>query len=83
MSGDHLHRRNLLKALAAVGGLAVSGCDRLASGPRFRSVLDAANSLTYKVQRLLIGADRLAPEYREADISPAFRASCSTVSSKP
>lgn len=78
MSGDRLHRRGLLKALAAVGGLAVSGCDRVASEPRFRSVLDAANSLTYKVQRLLIGADRLAPKYSEADISPAFRANGST-----
>jgi DMSO/TMAO reductase YedYZ molybdopterin-dependent catalytic subunit len=78
MSGDHLHRRNLLRALAAIGGLAVSGCGRLASEPRFRSVLDAANSLTYKVQRLLIGADRLAREYSEADISPAFRPNGST-----
>jgi len=55
---------------------AVSRC--VASEPRFRSVLDAANSLTYKVQRLLIGANRLAPEYNEADISPAFRANGST-----
>jgi DMSO/TMAO reductase YedYZ molybdopterin-dependent catalytic subunit len=78
MPGNHLHRRDLLKALAAIGGLALSGCDRLANEPRFRSVLDAANSLTYKVQRLLIGADRLAPEYGEADISPAFRANGST-----
>jgi DMSO/TMAO reductase YedYZ molybdopterin-dependent catalytic subunit len=78
MPGNRLHRRDLLKALAAIGGLALSGCDRLASEPRFRSVLDAANSLTYKVQRLLIGADRLAPEYGEADISPAFRANGST-----
>jgi len=30
------------------------------------------------VQRLLIGAHRLAPEYSEADISPAFRANGST-----
>jgi DMSO/TMAO reductase YedYZ molybdopterin-dependent catalytic subunit len=72
MSSDRLHRRNLLKALAAIGGLAVAGCDRLGSGPPFRSVLDVANSLTYKMQRLLIGADRLAPEYDEADISPVF-----------
>jgi DMSO/TMAO reductase YedYZ molybdopterin-dependent catalytic subunit len=78
MSSDHPHRRDLLRILAAIGGLTVSGCDRLASEPRFRSVLDAANSLTYKVQRLLIGADRLAPEYSEADISPAFRANGST-----
>jgi DMSO/TMAO reductase YedYZ molybdopterin-dependent catalytic subunit len=73
MLGDHLHRRGLLRTLAGVSGLALSGCDRLSSEPRFRSVLDAANSLTYKVQRLLIGAHRLAREYSEADISPAFR----------
>jgi hypothetical protein len=73
MSSNHPHRRHLLGALAAIGGLVLSGCDRLASEPRLRSVLDAANSLTYKVQRLLIGVHRLAPEYSEADISPAFR----------
>jgi DMSO/TMAO reductase YedYZ molybdopterin-dependent catalytic subunit len=78
MSGKRLHRRGVLKALAAVGGLALSGCDRVASEPRFRSVLDSANSLTYRVQRLLIGAHRLAPEYSEADISPAFRGNGST-----
>jgi hypothetical protein len=58
-----------LGALAAISGPALSGYDRLASEPRFRSVLDAANSLTYRIQRLLIGAKRLAPEYSEADIS--------------
>src|ERR1700740_1661877 len=78
MSSDRLHRRDLLKALAAIGGLAVSGCDPPTSQPRLRSFLDSANVLTYKVQRLLIGADRLAPEYSEADISPAFRANGST-----
>jgi DMSO/TMAO reductase YedYZ molybdopterin-dependent catalytic subunit len=78
MSVNRLHRRGVLKALAAVGGLVVSGCDRVATEPRFRSVLDSANSLTYRVQRLLIGAHRLAPEYSEADISPAFRGNGST-----
>jgi DMSO/TMAO reductase YedYZ molybdopterin-dependent catalytic subunit len=78
MFRDHLHRRDLLKAVAAIGSLALSGCDRLASEPRFRSVLDVASSLTYRTQRLFIGADRLAREYSEADISPAFRANGST-----
>ena len=78
MSSDRLHRRGLLKAAGAIGGLALSGCDRVASEPRVRSVLDAATSLTYRVQRLLIGADRLAREYSEADVSPAFRANGST-----
>jgi DMSO/TMAO reductase YedYZ molybdopterin-dependent catalytic subunit len=79
MSSDRLHRRDLLmKAVAAIGGLALSGCDRLASEPHLRSVLDVASSLTYKVHRLLIGADRLAREYSEADVSSAFRANGST-----
>jgi DMSO/TMAO reductase YedYZ molybdopterin-dependent catalytic subunit len=73
MSPEHPRRRDLLRAFAAIGGLALSGCDRVAGAPRFRSALNAASSLTYKVQRLLIGARRLAPEYSEADISPAFR----------
>jgi DMSO/TMAO reductase YedYZ molybdopterin-dependent catalytic subunit len=78
MSSDRLHRRGLLKAAIAIGGFALSGCDRVASEPRVRSVLDAATSLTYRVQRLLIGADRLAREYSEADVSSAFRANGST-----
>ncbi|GGF27814.1 molybdopterin oxidoreductase [Aliidongia dinghuensis] len=78
MRGNRLYRRDLLKALAALGGLAVSGCDRLSIERHTRSVLDAANGLTYRAQRLLIGADRLAPEYGEADISPVFRANGST-----
>ena len=55
MFGDRLHRRGLMKAFAALGGLAATGCDRLSNEPRFRSMLDAANSLTYRAQRLLIG----------------------------
>ena len=79
MSADRRHyRRALLKALAGLGGLALSGCDRLSSATRSRSVLDAAEGLTYRAQRFLVGADRLAREYSEADISPAFRANGST-----
>ena len=35
---DLLHRRDLLKALAAIGGLAVSVCDRVACDMRFASL---------------------------------------------
>lgn len=73
MSLEHPRRRDLLWAFAATSGLALSGCDRVAVAPRIRSVLNAASGFTYKIQRLLIGAHRLAPEYSEADISPAFR----------
>ena len=81
MSIEHLRfpdRRRLLAAFASLCGLALSGCDRLSSTPRFMSLIDAANGLTYRVQRLLLGANRLAPEYSEAEISPMFRPNGST-----
>jgi len=74
----HPDRRRLLAALASLGGLALSGCDRLSEQPRFSSFLGAANRLTYRVQRLLIGANRLAPEFSEADITTAFKPNGST-----
>ena len=78
MSDKRFQRRHLLKAAAAIGALTLAGCDRLVAEPRVASVLAFANSLTYRIQRLLIGANRLAPEYGEADISPAFRPNGST-----
>jgi DMSO/TMAO reductase YedYZ molybdopterin-dependent catalytic subunit len=78
MSIERPHRRFLLAAMATIGGLALSGCDRLSIQPRFRSVLGKANGLTYRVQRFLLGANRLAPEYSEAEISPGFRPNGST-----
>jgi DMSO/TMAO reductase YedYZ molybdopterin-dependent catalytic subunit len=73
-----LDRRRLFAALASLGGLALSGCDRLSEAPHFRSFLGAANGLTYRVQRFLLGANRLAREYSEAEISPDFKANGST-----
>jgi len=78
MSVERPHRRFLLTAMAGLGGLMLAGCDRLSNEPRFRSILGKANGLTYRVQRFLLGANRLAPEYSEAEISPAFRANGST-----
>jgi DMSO/TMAO reductase YedYZ molybdopterin-dependent catalytic subunit len=78
MSANRLHRRGLLKASAALGGLMLSGCGSVTSESHIRSVLDIATSVTYRVQRFLIGADRLAREYTEADISPAFKPNGST-----
>jgi DMSO/TMAO reductase YedYZ molybdopterin-dependent catalytic subunit len=71
-------RRRLLGAFASLGGLALSGCDRLSNTPHVRSFLIGANELTYRVQRFIIGANRLAPEYSEAEISPEFKANGST-----
>src|ERR1700761_9542937 len=66
-------RRGLIAAGAtAIGGLVLSGCDRLTNAPEFRSLLDSAEGLTYRAQRLLLG-QRLAPEFQPRDISPTFR----------
>jgi DMSO/TMAO reductase YedYZ molybdopterin-dependent catalytic subunit len=76
--GKAPHRRGFLAAALSLGGLTLSGCDRVSNEPHARSLLGAANALTYRVQRFLLGAHRLAPEYGEADISPVFRANGST-----
>ena len=39
-----------------------------------QQAFQGAEDLSYKAQRLLIGADRLAPEFTQADISKNFRA---------
>lgn len=66
-------RRTFLSS-AAVGasGLLLSGCDAFdALGDpdnRARNVLERANDLTYRVQRLLGGGHTLAQEFSESDI---------------
>lgn len=67
-----LSRRNFLTGAAIGGsGLVLSGCDILdgmTGDSRTRNLLESANSLTYRVQRLLAGRDALAQEFTEADI---------------
>jgi DMSO/TMAO reductase YedYZ molybdopterin-dependent catalytic subunit len=67
-----MDRRRFLTA-AALGGAAIglSGCKVLdgltkADHP-LRNIMEAANGLTYRTQRLL-GGDALAPEFAESDI---------------
>jgi len=67
-------RRFLQDSVLSLGALAVSGCDRLSGSPSFRRLLDSADALTMRGQRLLIGGQALAREFTAADISPAFRA---------
>ncbi len=66
-----LDRRGFLIGAA---GAALAGCDRLSDADQTQALFDGAEDLSYKAQRLLIGADRLAPEFLEADISKDFRA---------
>ncbi|MGL4488709.1 MAG: molybdopterin-dependent oxidoreductase [Rhizobiaceae bacterium] len=71
-------RRFLTAASVSATGLALSGCDtfdRLSSrDDEVRAVLEKANRLSYRVQRMLIGGNRLAQEFSESDIRQAHRA---------
>jgi DMSO/TMAO reductase YedYZ molybdopterin-dependent catalytic subunit len=70
---DEARRRLLWQGGAALGGLLLGGCDRLSDAPRFRSLLDSAERLTYASQRLLLGNHSMAREFTAADLSPVFR----------
>ncbi|MBB3393141.1 DMSO/TMAO reductase YedYZ molybdopterin-dependent catalytic subunit [Rhizobium sp. BK275] len=67
-------RRGLLIGSAAgLGAFGLTGCDDVVQNSNVQSVLDMAETLTMKSQRLLVPKDKLAREYSEADISPTFR----------
>jgi DMSO/TMAO reductase YedYZ molybdopterin-dependent catalytic subunit len=68
------NRRNWLKAAAALGGLAASGCDRLVQDPGVRKALASAEGLNFKVHRALQDRTALAREFTKGDISRDFRA---------
>ena len=67
-------RRGLLIGSAAgLGAFGLTGCDDVVQNSNVQSVLEMAETLTMKSQRLLVPKDKLAHEYSEADISPTFR----------
>jgi len=63
----------LLRGSTALGGLLLAGCDRLSNSPSFRGMLDSAEGLSYRAQRLLVRRNALAREYKKSDLSPIFR----------
>ena len=68
------NRRGWLRAgLASAGALALSACDKITNSPKGIAVLQSAEGLTRRAQRLLINRTALAREFTHADISPDFR----------
>ena len=65
-----LSRRRLL---VGGSGLVLSGCDRLGDSPGFRTLLQGAEGLHQRSQRLIGGHEPLAREFSERDLSPSFR----------
>lgn len=73
MKSFQLSRRKFLTgASVAAAGLSLGGCDAFdslsGSDSQVRDVMERANDLTYRVQRLLTKRDALAQEFTEADI---------------
>lgn len=66
-------RRLLIGSAAGLGAIGLTGCDDVSENPNARKLLEMAESLTMKSQRLLVPKDRLAREFSEADLSPVFR----------
>jgi DMSO/TMAO reductase YedYZ molybdopterin-dependent catalytic subunit len=76
-----LTRRAALVGAAGAGGLLLAGCDKLSASPSFRRVMANAESWNMGVQRFLTGAERLAPQFTKADLSPYFRSNGSATGS--
>jgi DMSO/TMAO reductase YedYZ molybdopterin-dependent catalytic subunit len=68
------HRRGWLKGLgASSAGLLLAACNKITENPKSLAVLQSAEGLTRRVQRLVIDRKALAHEYAEADISADFK----------
>ena len=83
MSKLLMSRRRFLGAgTAGLSSLALGGCDFFDEltqrGTAVRDVLETANDLTYRAQRLLIRDGALAPEYSDSEIRQGQRANGST-----
>ena len=74
MSLGESSRRGLIVGGAALGGLLLSGCDRLSRAPAFQDFIGGAEGLTRRTQRLLLAGQPLAREFTPKDLSPVFKA---------
>jgi DMSO/TMAO reductase YedYZ molybdopterin-dependent catalytic subunit len=72
MSGAD-RRRFLSRLAGAAAALALAGCDRLSQTTWFPRLLESAETLNRRTQRLLTSRASMAQEFTEADLSPKFR----------
>jgi len=75
MRRDLITRRAALTGVMGAGGLILSGCDKIAQVPAFRSMLEFAERMNHGGQRLVLTSDQpLAREYQRSDITKNFKA---------
>ena len=83
MTDVELSRRGMIVAGTALGGLLLSGCDRLSQAPEALKFVDKAEGLTLGGQRLILSGQPLAHEFKAKDISPVFKANGSFTPTDP
>src|SRR5580704_15750770 len=72
ISRGFCRRRFLSFGAASLGAALLGGCDP-SDSPDVISLLDSAEGLTYRAQRLLGGGHSMAREFTAADLSPVFK----------
>ena len=73
MTGFFIDRRWFGRALAGAGAMALSACDQLNQSKSVVRVLDSAEGLTRRIQRLILSPGQMAEEFTPAEIAPVFR----------
>jgi DMSO/TMAO reductase YedYZ molybdopterin-dependent catalytic subunit len=69
-----MNRRNFIfRTLGTIPVLFMAGCDKLSRSDGFVRMLESAEKLTYRAQRLITARNAMAKEFGEADLSPVFR----------
>jgi DMSO/TMAO reductase YedYZ molybdopterin-dependent catalytic subunit len=73
-------RRSFLRTtLMGFAGAFLVGCDRISQSATGTRVLESAEGVTRRVQKLLSPSRAMAREYAESDISPVFRPNGTTM----
>lgn len=79
MSRIVTRRKMLTSTVAAAGTVLLTGCDDLGRSESFLKVLNSAEQLTFRAQRLIMDRNALAREFSVSDMSPVFRANGTTM----
>jgi DMSO/TMAO reductase YedYZ molybdopterin-dependent catalytic subunit len=66
-------RKWLMTGAASLGGLVLSGCDRLSQAPTFVKLLGVGETATRTAQRSLMFGQTMAREFSEKDLSRVFK----------
>jgi len=76
-------RRFLVRLLAGVGTVFLSGCDKLSRTEWFTNLLSTDERLSYRAHRLVSSRKSMAQEFTEADLSPSFRSNGTSLPNNP